>query len=43
MLVSSTKDGTEVKMQGFNDVQEFYYNDLDELEYLKERVYEATI
>ena len=30
-------------MQGFNGVQDFYYNDLDELEYLKERVYEATM
>lgn len=37
------KDGTEAKMQGFNGVQDFYYNDLDELEYLKERVYEATM
>ena len=37
------KDGSEAKMQGFSGVQEFYYNDLDELEYLKERVYEATI
>ena len=37
------KDGTEAKMQGFNGVQEFYYNDLDELEYLKQKVYEATV
>jgi recombination protein RecA len=37
------KDGSEAKMQGFSGVQEFYYNDLDELEYLKERVYKATI
>lgn len=37
------KDGTEAKMQGFNGVQDFYYNDLDELEYLKEQVYEATL
>ena len=37
------KDGTEAKMQGFTGVQDFYYNDLDELEYLKERVYKATI
>lgn len=37
------KDGTEVKMQGFNGVQEFYYNDIDELEYLKEKVYNETI
>lgn len=37
------KDGTEAKMQGFNGVQEFYYNDLDELEYLREQVYKETI
>ena len=37
------KDGTEAKMQGFNGVQDFYFNDLDELEDLKEKVYEATI
>lgn len=37
------QDGTEAKMQGFNGVQEFYYNDLDELEYLREQVYKATI
>jgi recombination protein RecA len=36
-------DGTEAKMQGFNGVQEFYYNDLAELEYLRKQVYEATI
>ena len=29
------------KMQGFNGVQEFYYNDLEELEYLRKQVYEA--
>ena len=40
---ATKKDGTEAKMQGFNGVQDFYYNDLDELEYLKERVYEATM
>ena len=37
------RDGTEQKMQGFGGVQDFYYNDLDELEYLKQQVYEATI
>ena len=37
------QDGTEAKMQGFNGVQEFYYNDLDELEYLREQVYKATM
>ena len=37
------KDGSEAKMQGFNGVQEFYYNDLEELEYLKQKVYEDTI
>lgn len=36
-------DGTEAKMQGFSGVQDFYYNDIDELEYLKEQVYKATI
>ena len=35
--------GKEQKMQGFNGVQEFYYNDLEELEYLRKKVYEATI
>ena len=35
------KDGKEVKLQGFNGVQEFYYNDLEELEYLRKQVYEA--
>ena len=35
------KDGKEQKMQGFNGVQEFYYNDLEELEYLRKQVYEA--
>lgn len=34
-------DGKEQKMQGFNGVQEFYYNDLEELEYLRKQVYEA--
>lgn len=37
------KAGKEVKMQGFNGVQDYYYNDLEELEYLKKRVYEATM
>lgn len=35
------KDGKEQKMQGFNGVQEFYYSDLEELEYLRKQVYEA--
>ena len=35
--------GKEQKMQGFNGVQEFYYTDLDELDYLRKKVYEATI
>ena len=35
--------GKEQKMQGFNGVQEFYYTDLEELEYLRKKVYEATI
>jgi len=39
----TTKDGKEVKMQGFNGVQDFYFNDLEELEYLKEIVYNSTI
>lgn len=39
----TTKAGKEVKMQGFNGVQDFYYNDLEELEYLKQKVYEVTI
>ena len=37
------RDGKEQKMQGFGGVQDFYYNDLDELEYLKQQVYKATI
>lgn len=37
------KDGTEAKMQGFNGVQDFYFNDLEELEYLRQKVYKATI
>ena len=42
LLTKSTlKDGKEQKMQGFNGVQEFYYNDLEELEYLRKQVYEA--
>lgn len=39
----TTKAGKEVKMQGFNGVQDFYFNDLEELEYLKEIVYNSTI
>lgn len=38
---TTLKDGKEQKMQGFNGVQEFYYNDLEELEYLREQVYKA--
>lgn len=38
---ATLKDGKEQKMQGFNGVQEFYYNDLEELEYLRKQVYEA--
>ena len=38
---ANLKDGKEQKMQGFNGVQEFYYNDLEELEYLRKQVYEA--
>lgn len=40
---ATLKDGTEKKMQGKNGVQDFYYNDLDELDSLREQVYEATI
>ena len=40
---ATTKDGNEKKMQGMNGVQEFYYNDLEELEYLRKKVYEATM
>ena len=36
------KSGKEKKLQGFSGVQDYYYNDLDELDALKERVYEAT-
>ena len=36
-------DGSEKKMQGKNGVQDFYYNDLEELEYLRQKVYEATV
>ena len=35
--------GKEQKMQGFNGVQEFYYTDLEELDCLRKKVYEATI
>lgn len=38
---ATLKGGKEQKMQGFNGVQEFYYNDLEELEYLRKKVYEA--
>lgn len=38
---ATLKDGKEQKMQGFNGVQEFYYNDLEDLEYLRKQVYEA--
>lgn len=38
---ATLKDGKEQKMQGFNGVREFYYNDLEELEYLRKQVYEA--
>ena len=34
--------GKERKLQGYSGVQDFYYNDLDELEALKAQVYEAT-
>lgn len=37
------KDGKEKKMQGKNGVQDFYYNDLEELDYLREQVYKATV
>ena len=37
------RDGTEKKLQGKNGVQEFYYNDLEELEDLRQKVYEATL
>ena len=41
IVLFTLKDGKEQKMQGFNGVQEFYYNDLEELEYLRKQVYEA--
>lgn len=41
MRLATLKDGKEQKMQGFNGVQEFYYNDLEELEHLRKQVYEA--
>lgn len=37
------KDGSEAKIQGFNGVQDFYFNDLEELDHLKQRVYDATV
>ena len=36
------RNGNEKKLQGFNGVQDYYYNDLDELDALKAKVYEAT-
>lgn len=39
----TSKKGKEVKLQGFSGVQDFYYNDLDELEALRELVYQALI
>ena len=38
-----SKDGNEAKMQGFTGVQEYYYSDLEELAYLRQKVYEATV
>lgn len=40
---ATLKDGTEKKMQGKNGVQEFYFNDLDELEALKESIYKESM
>lgn len=40
---ANLRDGTEKKLQGFNGVQDFYYNDLAELEYLREQIYKATV
>lgn len=40
---ATLSNGKEQKMQGFNGVQEFYFNDLDELEHLRQKVYEATV
>lgn len=40
---ANLRDGKEKKLQGFTGVQEFYYNDLQELEYLREQVYKATV
>lgn len=36
-------DGTEIKVQGFNGVQEFYLSEAEELEYLRQEVYKATV
>jgi recombination protein RecA len=36
------RSGKEVKLQGFSGVQDYFYNDLDELDALKAQVYEAT-
>lgn len=38
---ATLKDGKEKKMQGKNGVQEFFFNDLEELEYLRQEVYKA--
>lgn len=38
-----SRDGKEVKLQGFSGVQDYYYNDLDELDALKEKVYQAVV
>lgn len=40
---STLSNGKEQKMQGFNGVQEFYYNDLEELEHLRQEVYKASV
>lgn len=40
---ATLKDGTEKKMQGKNGVQEFYFNDLEELEALKESIYKESV
>jgi recombination protein RecA len=37
------KDGTEEERQGFSGVQDFYFSNPDELEYLREEVYKATV
>ena len=35
--------GNEKKLQGFTGVQEYYYNDLEELDAFRERVYQALV